>query len=208
MRDDEDRAGEVVGQEADEPVDRLEVEVVRGLVEQRHVGPPEEDLGDQDAQLVASGFLRLRIGSVCFSVGDAETHEQARGVGLGGVAVVLGDDALELREAHAHGVVDLAGEELFFLLHGRPQLGLAGHHGVEDALLVVGEMVLLEDAELDVAGDVDAPRVPLLAAGEHVEQGGLAGAVGAGDAIALAGVELDACVLEEDLRAEALGHAV
>ena len=49
------------------------------------------------------------------------------------------------------------------------------------------------------------PGVPVLLPGEHLEQGGLARAVRAGHAVALAGVELHGDVLEEDLGAEALG---
>ncbi len=61
--------------------------------------------------------------------------EELGRLALGRVAVVLGDDALELGQAHADRVVDLAGEELLLLDHGRPELGLARHDGVEDALL-------------------------------------------------------------------------
>ncbi len=48
------------------------------------------------------------------------------------------------------------------------------------------------------------PGVPVFLLGEHLEQRRLAGPVGPGHAVAFAGVELDADVLEEDLGAVAL----
>ncbi len=51
--DDEHRAV-VAGDEAAEPLDALEVEVVRGLVEQEEVGMAQEELGQRDAHLPAA----------------------------------------------------------------------------------------------------------------------------------------------------------
>ena len=82
----------------------------------------------------------------------SEPDEKLGGLALRRVPVVLGDDPLELGQAHPHRVVDFAGEELVLLDHRRPELGLPRHDRVEDALLVVDEVVLLEDAQLEPAG--------------------------------------------------------
>jgi hypothetical protein len=176
-----------------EPADRLEVEVVRGLVEEEHVRPSEEHLRDEDAQLVAAGE-RVHLRLVLLG-GDAEAHEELGRFALGHVAVLFADRALELTEADADLVRHLACQQLLLLLHRVPK-GLVAHDdGVEDALLVVFEMVLLEDAEAEVARDRDGARIRVLVSFEHLEEGALAGAVRAGEAVALGRIELHRDVL-------------
>ena len=58
---DEDDGVRVVGEVLLEPVPRLEVEMVRRLVEQEQAGPAEQELGERDAHLPAAreGLGRL-----------------------------------------------------------------------------------------------------------------------------------------------------
>ena len=82
-------------------------------------------------------------------VRNVEALEQDRGVGLGGVAVFLADDALQLAQPHAVlvGHVGLGVEELA-LLERAPQPRVAHDHRVDHAVGVEGELVLPQDAEL------------------------------------------------------------
>ncbi len=137
--------------------------------------------------------------------GDAEAFEERGGFALGDVTVLLGDHTLELAEPNADLVRDVAGEEALLLVHRVPEGLVAHEHGVDDAVSVVFEMVLLEHAETEIPGDLDRSGVRVLVAREHLDEGGFAGAVGSGEAITLAGIELHRDVLEEDLRAKALG---
>jgi len=90
------------------------------------------------------------------------------------------------------------------LFHGGPE-GLVAHDdGVDDAIGVKGELVLAQNAQLARADDVALLGVEL--AGEDLHEGGFAGAVGSGEAVAAAGHKGDAHVLEEHLRAVAHGH--
>ncbi len=137
-------------------------------------------------------------------VGDVEALEEDGGVGFGLVAVLFADDAFELAEADAvlvgHlglGVDDLA-------LFERGPEGLVAHDdGVDDAEGVELVLVLLEDAELFGADYGALLGVEL--AGEDLHEGGFAGAVGAGEAVAAIAVEGDRDVLEEELRSVAHG---
>ena len=191
---DDDERPAVLDEERLEPPDRLEVEVVRGLVEQEHVGLAEEHLRDEHAELVAGGQGVHPV--LVLLDGDAEAFEELGRLGLGHVAVFFGDDALELAEPEAHLVGDLAREEHVLLLHRVPE-GLVAHHdGVEDGVLVVGEVILTEHAEAHPAGDRDGADVRVLGPGEHLDERRLAGAVRAGEAVALARVELHRDVLE------------
>jgi hypothetical protein len=143
-----------------------------------------------------------------FFGGDAESDEQLRRLALGRVPVLLCHDPLELGQTHARGVVDLAGEELLLFSHRFPELCPPRHDRVDDALGVVDEVVLLDDAELELSGDADVAAVPVLLPREHADERRLADAVGAGDAVALSRVKLQADALEKDLRAETLGDSV
>ena len=92
-------------------------------------------------------------------------------------------------------------------MEGVPE-GLVAHDdGVEDALVVEGVLVLAQDAELFGAGD-GAPVGGFDVARQDLHEGGLAGAVGAGEAVAVAGGEFDGDVIEKGARAVGFGDAV
>ena len=118
--------------------------------------------------------------------GNVEAVEQDGGVGFGGVAVFVADDAFELAQAHAV-VVGHFGllVDAVALFEGGPERLVAHDDGVDDAIGVKGELVLAEHAELARADDGAFLRVEL--AGEDFHEGGLAGAVGAGESVAAAG---------------------
>ena len=123
---------------------------------------------------------------------------------LGGVAVLVADDAFELAEPHAVGVGELGFlVDAVALCQGGPERLIAHDDRIDDAKGVEGELVLAQDAEL--AGADDCALLGIEVAGEDVHEGGFAGAVGAGKAVAAAGNEADADVLEENLRAVAHG---
>ena len=180
--------------------------MVRRLVEEEHVRLAVEHLRDEDAELVAACegvHPRLVL------VGrDTETDKELSRFALGHVAVLFGDRPLELAEADTNLVRHLAGEEALLLLHRLPQGFVPHDDGVEDALLLVLEVVLTEDAKAEVARDRDRPGVRDLVELEHLEERRLPGAVRAGEAVALPRIELHRDVLEEDLGAETLGNFV
>src|SRR5512138_358593 len=119
-----------------EPADRVDVEVVRGLVEEESLRVPEERLREQDAQLVAARERAHRL--VVPGLLDAEALQELRRVGLRRVAVLLADEDLELREPVAVLVGDLRlREELLLLRHRAPERLVAHEHDVEDAVVLV-----------------------------------------------------------------------
>ena len=199
---DDDEGAVVVVEEVLEPVDGLEIEVVGGLVEEERFGLAEEGLGQQDADLLAA--LELSHLALVELFADVEAVEQDGGVGLGGVTVLVADDAFEFAEAHAVGIGHFG---LFVdtvaLFEGRPERLVAHDDGVNDAVAVKCKLVLAEYAELARADDVALLCVEL--AGEDLHEGGLARPVGAGEAVAAAGDEIDGDLVEEDLGAVAHG---
>ena len=85
---------------------------------------------------------------------NVEAVEEDGGVGFGGVAVFVADDAFELAQAHAVGVGQFGLlVDAVALFKGGPE-GLVAHDdGVDDAVGVEGELVLAQDAEFARADD-------------------------------------------------------
>ena len=147
-------------------------------------GVAEQRLGQQHPHLLAA--LQLAHRPFVQRLGDVETLEQNGGVALGGVAVLVADDAFELAEAHALlvGQVALRVEPLA-LFERAPQPRVAHDHGVDGAEVVERELVLPEDADFVRRRDGSPLRREL--AGQQLHEGGLAGAVRAGETVAAAG---------------------
>ena len=174
----------VVGEEVLQPVDGFQVQVVGGLVQEQGLGVAEQGLGQQHAHLLAA--LQLAHGALVQVLGHAQAVQQDGRVALGGVAVLVRHDPFQFAQAHAVGVGHLGlGVDPVPLLQGLPQ-GLVAHdHGVHHPERVEGELVLGQHAHLP--GALDGAGGGLLLPGEQLHEGGLAAAVGAGEAVAAPG---------------------
>ena len=202
MGDGDERAVVAV-QEVLEPVNGFKIEVVGGLVEEQGFRLAKQGLRQQDADFLPA--LHLTHFALVEFLGNVEAIEEDSGVGLGGVAVLVADGAFELAKPHAVGVGEVGFVvDAVALFKSGPEAPVAHDDGVDDAVGVEGELILAEYAELARADDGTFLRVEL--AGEDLHEGGLAGAVGSGEAVAAAGDEADADVLEEHLRAVAHGY--
>ena len=199
-------------EEAFEPDDRLDVEVVGRLVHQQHVGAAEQHPGHRHPHLPAA---RQRADvAVDALVVEAEAVQDLARLRLEGVAAEMVVGLLHFAEA------------------GQDPVQIAGLGRVRQVVLQLLELVVqVADAAaagnrlvehrparhlLDVLAEV-ADRQPLrhrhvalvggLLADDHPEQRGLAGAVGADEPDLFTGVELEAGVDEEDLAAVLLADA-
>src|SRR5262249_17619981 len=129
----------------------------------------------------------------------AEPRQELGGVALGGVAVLLGDGALELAEPRPFVVGELrAREQLLLLVHRGPELLVAHDDDGENFVLFEGELILLQDRRF--LGTRHRPGVPVELPGEDLEERRLAGAVRAGEPVAAALAEVDRHVFEQTLR--------
>ena len=197
----------VAREELLEPLNALEVEVVRGLVEQQQVGVAQEELGEGYAHLPAA--REVLCGFVEVVDGESEAAQDGAGAALElvaaqaleavlGVAVLLekcveaaalagvGDGSLELGDALSQ-MADLGGGGHDLLEGG----GMAGELGL---LLEVTNRGALLEAYRSLVGGLDAH--------DDLEQRGLASAVGTHEGPALAGVELKRGALVKGAAAE------
>ena len=204
MRDHQGGTGKLL-QEFFEPANRQYVEMVGRLIEQQDIRGTSEHLGEQDAQLEATGEGRKRLP---VNLGrQAEPLEDFRGTSLGRIAVVTLHDLLELGVAVRIKFILGALEQRFFGDHRVPQLLVAHHGDAEDLLFLVDELILPQHAELESLGDRHRAAAGFLLAGENGEQRRLARAIGTHQPIALAGGEPKRNVGEQGLAAEGFGEA-
>ncbi len=189
-----------VQEEVLQPVGGGDVQVVGGLVHHEDVGVSEEGLGQQDLHLQP----RVHVGheSVVEGGGDAQPLEDAGGVGLGLVAPKLGVLGLELGGLDAV----LIGKVLLFIegVHlpaDVVEVLVAHEHRVHDGGGVVLVLILLEHRHPGLGQDAHLAGGGLQLAGEDLQEGGFARAVGADDAVAVALDELQVHMGEKRLAA-------
>ena len=201
---DDDHRRVVLVQNILQPADRVDVEVVRRLVEQQHVGIREQRLREQHAQLPARRDIAHR--TVVILDRDADAEQQFACAGLGRVAAVLGEFGLELGGVHVVVVRRVRVRiDRIALGHRGPHFGVAHHDDVEHPHVFVGELVLTQFAEANVRLEHDGARTLLQVAAENLHERRLAAAVRADETVAVAFAELDRDILEQGLRPELHG---
>ena len=188
MRHDEHRAV-VIHQEIFQPDDARKVEIVRRLVEQDNVRVAEERLRQQDFHLQA----RIHVGHhrLVMLRRDAEPLQDAGCIRLRLPAAEIGKLLLELGGADAVLVRHLVlGVDGVLLLAAVIQALVAHDDRVHDGIGIVHRLILLEDGHSGLGVNIDVAGARLELTGEDLQERGFAGAVGADDAIAVAGGKL------------------
>ncbi len=199
---DDDRAPGIRGEELLEPADRDDVEVVGRLVEEEHVGPPEEHLREQDAQLEPA---RERLERALVVLGlDPEPLEDLARARLERPAVVEAQHLLELGRALR---VALVREALVVTERSVHDL-VALHREVDDRRVVVEEAILPQDAEARAFLHADRALRRRLEPAHDAQQRRLARSVRAHEAVAIARLEVQRHALEQRTRAERLAEVI
>ena len=199
---DDDEPALVGAEVLPQPDDRVGVEVVGRLVEQQGLVAGEEDSRQLDAATLATGEGAERLAEDALL--EVEGAGDGRGLGLGGIPTL----GLELHLEPGVLAHRLVADLLVVAAHPGLGLGALAHDGVEPAgredavagehLEVTGAGVLRQVA--DGAGAGHRARGGLALAGEHLGQGRLARTVAADETDAVAGVDPEAGVLDEQAR--------
>jgi len=150
-----------------EPERAFEVEVVRGFVEQQHIGPREQHRRERHAHPPAAG--KIGAGPGLGGAVEAKPAQDRGGPRLGRPGVDIAEPGLDFGDAvRIGGVLGLG--------HQRGALDIGGKHGVEQA--VVGRRGLLRDAaDSGALGQGDLAGFQRELAPDQPKQRGLARAV-------------------------------
>ena len=164
-------------------MDRIQVKVVRRLVEQQRLRMAEQSLREQYADFLST-LQFSHFAAVQFLM-DIEALQQNGGIALGGVSVFFADDAFEFAEFHPVFVGHVVlGVDRVALLHSRPEAFVAHDDAVDRRVRVKGKLVLAEDAELARADHGAFLRLHFAA--QQLHECRLSGPIGTGQAIAFA----------------------
>ena len=194
MGDEHQRAGPAL-EEALEPVDRGDVEVVGRLVEQQHVGRRHQRAGEQHAPLHAAGQAReigvaIEVQAVQ-RLGDALVQRPAFG----------GLDPRLHRGQRVH--VDGFGVDQVVVLRQRQaDVAEAAADHVEHAAGRIGRDFLFQSRHPHAALAAHLAVVRLELAVEQAQQGGFAGAVATDQGNAFAGLDGQVDALEQQRAAD------
>ena len=164
----------------------VDVEVVRGLVEEEDFGLGEEELGHGDAHLPAAGEFAAVAGEV--GVFEAEASEDGLDFGLHAGRIVPVEEEFELADFFKHvgkgrgagvEVLEFGGVAVDLFLNGLG-FGEGGFGFIEEGDALDVDPFLREVADAVVLGLVDFAAVGEQGAADALHEGGLAGAVVAG----------------------------
>ena len=197
----DDHGGVALVEHVFQPANRVDVQVIRRLVEQQDVRVREQRLRQQHAQLPAWRDIAHR--ALMQVNGDTGAQQQFARARFGRVAVVFGNLAFQLGRLHVVVVRRFRVRvNRVALLDGGPHFRVAHHDDVEDAHVFKRKLVLaqLAQALVGIEHDVAARRVQVAAQDLHERR--LAAAVRADQAIAVAVAEFDGDILKQWLGAK------
>ena len=196
-----------VEQELLQPQDRVDVQVVRRLVQQEDVGIAEQRLGHEHADLL--GVRQVLHQRSVFLRCDPQLAEQLGGLGFGVPSVQIGELGLQLAGVLAISLAEVwLGIERVLLFHQRVQPLVAHDDRRQGRHLVEGVVILGKHAEPLVRLDAHGAGGRLDLARQALQERRLSRAVGADEPIAIAGRELDVHLFEQALGAECDGKVL
>ena len=187
---DDDHRGIALIEHIFEPADGVDIKVVGRLVQQKNIGIREQGLRQQYSQLPArsnaahlTAVLRRRY---------AYAREQFSGARFGCVAVVFGKLRLEIGSLHVVVVGRIRiGVNGITLAHRSPHFGMAHHHHIKHAHFFKGKLILTQFAQTLIGIEHYGSGGWLEITAKDFHESGLATAIGADQAVAIAIAEFD-----------------
>ena len=184
-----------------QPSDRLEVKVIRGLVEQKVIGLAIKSASQEDTHLLLTAKLLHEFVMKVFL--DAESAEEHGSVTLGVPALHLGELILQLRHTVPVLIAEVGlGIESVLLLHDRPEYAMPHQDGVHDGVFVEGVVILAQHGEAFAWAEGDGATGWVEGAADCAQEGGLPCTIGTDDAVTVARGELEVHVLEKNALAK------
>ena len=200
MTDEQQRAV-VLEQELLEPLDRGDVEVVGGLVEQQQVGSSDERTPEQHASAPATRQRSVTRGAVELQMREHRRHALLHLPAVGGIERVL-QAAHAVAELRVGRIGREGVDDLVPLVQHPRDLGQAAGDHLRDVLVLDVVDVLIERRDARAGPDPHLAAVRQGQAADQPHQGGFAGPVAADDTDALARLDLQRGVIEQRKGAE------
>ena len=201
----DDRA-RIAAQKALEPLHRLQIKMVGGLVEQQHLGIADEQLRQRDAHLPAAGELGGGAGHV--PLGEPEAEQHASHLRLQGVAaehLVGVPRPPHGRQLRLGGRRPQLGLQLVQALLGCKHLGLGRDDLLEDGQVPHLDGLLLQVAHPSPLGEQHAALIRVVLTGDDVQKRGLPRPVGAHKRQPIELLQPEGDVVEQRAPAEGFG---
>src|SRR5699024_2006401 len=133
-----------IDQELLQPLDRIQIQVVGGLIEKQDIRISEQRAGKKHFDLLASGQIsHQRIMELAF---DSKAIEQLLRIRFRLPAVHLREFTLQLTGTDAIFIGEiLLGIKSFLLLHDLIQTGIAHNYRIQRGIRIIFEVVLLQE---------------------------------------------------------------
>lgn len=191
-------------QNAFQPADGIDIQVVGGLVQQQHVRIGEQRLGQQYPEFPARS--QAAHGSFVLFQGDVQTKKQFAGTGFGGVAIHFRKLNFQISDRHAVFFTHLCQRiDAIALFFNVPQFFMAHDHSVHDRATLVGKLVLAQLTQANVRLQHDLARRRLKIATEDLHQSGFSAAVSPDQAVAIAVTKLGGNIFKQGFSPELHG---
>ena len=184
---DDDHGALITVEHGFQPTDRIDIEVVGGLVKQQDVRVRKQCLCQQDAQLPARGDFTH--GQLVLLDRKFQPEQQFASARLCGVAVVL------IRGLRV-GVDRVAGG------HGVPHFLVAHQHDIKDPQVLERELILAQFTHAQTRLEENITRRGVKIATNDLHQSRLARAIGTDQAVAISFTEFNVDVFKKRLGSE------
>ena len=202
VRHKDQRAPEVQ-QKGLQPFHRFHIQMIGGLVQQKHVGPGRKHTGQLGALAPAAGKLPQRAPPLALA--ESESGEHSLGAVLGVVAVLRLQLALTAHEFGKARLILAGGGVLPLCPEVVPVVQHVQHIGQQGRVQHILGKFLFHIAQTAAARQDDPSPVRTFHPGQQTQQRGLARAVGSAHAQAHAGIHLQREVAEDVPAAEGFG---
>ncbi len=191
-----------VGKKVFQPVDGVQIQIVRRLIQQQRLRIAEQSLCQQNSHLLTA--LQLAHLSLMHFVRNVEALQKNRGIALRGVPVFFANNAFQLAQTHAVGIVQfMLLVDPVALFQSRPQTFVAHNDRIDHAIGIERILVLAQHAQLFRAHHHALLRVEIAA--QDLHKRGFSGSVGPGQAIAATRGKCGGDIFKQDLRS--IAHA-
>ncbi|MNQ40609.1 hypothetical protein D3C85_542680 [compost metagenome] len=197
VRDDDQRAG-IALEPILQPDDRVQVQVVGGLVQQQQVGRAHQRLRQVQAHAPAAGEAGQR--QVHLRLGEAQASQELFGARVHRVGVGIGQRGVDI--AHPQAILGTLG---LGFERGQFRFEAAQRHVAVDGVFDGGPVqrggLLRDIGHAPARGVVEVALVGVQRAAQQPEKAGLAGAIGADQTDLVAGVQQQVDLVEQGLDA-------